>query len=291
MRQAKLEGRPVTDTVIMVDGRQIDLGPIFLKMERRRQEPEPEVPKEEKPNLEEMRLRFERAKQQRRENGCEDEQLDKREALVLYHETTRQQGKQVIAVPPEKRRFEQGKCIKGAPLHPYCICSSLTTTFAETTKQLMLNSTMRAVGDRYFPIWLEYRRQISQTHCFDIDVYPGLSLGASVSGYDFKKDHDLMMELANRAIEEYNERECNVFKYKVIKIEKVNLAVTDFFDYWMTVRVLNLTLATPIETFQIHAGKKCLDDDVKFICCCQPKEEPVVGLANCDFCLRKKLPL
>ncbi|XP_060174553.1 uncharacterized protein LOC132605413 isoform X2 [Lycium barbarum] len=89
------------------------------------------------------------------------------------------------------------------------------------------------------------------------------------------------MELANRAIQEYNEKECNVFKYKVLKIQKVNLMVTSYYEYWMTVKVLNLTLGTPIETFQIHAGKHCRNDDAKVIYCCQPKEEAVVGLVSC----------
>ncbi|KAH0690917.1 hypothetical protein KY289_018275 [Solanum tuberosum] len=129
------------------------------------------------------------------------------------------------------------------------------------------------IGDHYVPIWLHYISQLRQTHCFDIDVHPGSPLGAGVLVYNFNEDTELMMELANSAIQEYNERECNVFKYKVLKIEKVNFTVTDYFDYFMTVKVRNLTLVTPIETFQIHAGKRCRDGGGKAIYCCQPKGE------------------
>ncbi|KAK4736006.1 hypothetical protein R3W88_010267 [Solanum pinnatisectum] len=89
-----------------------------------------------------------------------------------------------------------------------------------------------------------------------------------------------MMELTNRAIQEYNERECNVFKYKVLKIEKVNFMVIDYFDYFMTVKVRNLTLVTPIETLQIHAGKRCRDGGGKAIYCCQPKGEKLKIFCN-----------
>ncbi|KAK4356294.1 hypothetical protein RND71_025265 [Anisodus tanguticus] len=95
-------------------------------------------------------------------------------------------------------------------------------------------------------------------------------------------DAELLMELANRAIQEYNEKECNVFKYKVLKIEKVNHTVTTYNQYWMTVKVLNLTLGTSTETFQIHAGKSILNDDDKVIYCCRPKEEVIVGSPSCD---------
>ncbi|XP_060174752.1 uncharacterized protein LOC132605615 [Lycium barbarum] len=126
-----------------------------------------------------------------------------------------------------------------------------------------------------------------ELQCFDVDVHPGPAFGAGISLYDFNKHAELFMELSNGAIQEYNEKEWNVFKFKVLKIEKVNCTVTDYFEYWMTVKVLNLTLGTPIETFQIHAGKSCLNDDAKVIYCCQPKEEAVVGLANCDLCFGK----
>lgn len=43
----------------------------------------------------------------------------------------------------------------------------------------------------------------------------------------------------------------NVFKYKVLKIEKVNFMVTYYLEYWMTAKVRNVT---PIEIFQMHAA-------------------------------------
>ncbi|KAL3375413.1 hypothetical protein AABB24_006748 [Solanum stoloniferum] len=250
--------------------------------------PEPE--KIEEPSLECIALQFDKAKQERSEQGCEDVQQDKWEAYILrsLEELAQVKGEEEhVIVPPEKRQFEQGKCIKGMPLDPYCNCSSHPCPGFD---KLTFDTPMGAVEeytDHYVPIWLHYISQLRQTHCFDIDVHPGLSLGAGVSVYNFNEDVELMMELANRAIQEYNERECNVFKYKVLKIEKVNFTVTDYFDYWMTVKVRNLTLVTPIETFQIHAGKRCRDGGGKAIYCCQPKGEAVVGLANCDLCLRK----
>ncbi|KAK6795841.1 hypothetical protein RDI58_009296 [Solanum bulbocastanum] len=131
-------------------------------------------------------------------------------------------------------------------------------------------------ADHCVPIWLHYLSQLRQTHvrflsilllfiyvscCFDIDVHSGSSLGAGISVYDFNEDVELMMKLANRAIQEYNER--------------------------MTVKFRNLTLVTPIEIFQIRADKSCRDGGEKVIYCCQPKGETVVGLATCDLCLRK----
>lgn len=83
------------------------------------------------------------------------------------------------------------------------------------------------------------------------------------------------MELANSAILEYNEKESNVFKYKILKIEKVNYSAATYYQYWMTVKVLNLTLVTPIETFQIHAGMSTVDANDKLIYCCRPKEEVI----------------
>ncbi|WMV22273.1 hypothetical protein MTR67_015658 [Solanum verrucosum] len=35
MKQARCEGQPVTDTIVMHDGEEVDLGPIMLKIERR----------------------------------------------------------------------------------------------------------------------------------------------------------------------------------------------------------------------------------------------------------------
>lgn len=51
----------------------------------------------------------------------------------------------------------------------------------------------------------------------------------------------------------------------------------------MTVIVSNLTLVTPIETFQIHAAFTSFNDDSK-VHCFRPKEEPIIGLPSCEFC-------
>ncbi|KAM3327803.1 hypothetical protein P3S68_033265 [Capsicum galapagoense] len=51
----------------------------------------------------------------------------------------------------------------------------------------------------------------------------------------------------------------------------------------MTAIVSNLTLVTPIETFQIHAAFSLVNDDSK-VYCCGPKEEPIIGLPSCEFC-------
>ncbi|OIT21065.1 hypothetical protein A4A49_57732 [Nicotiana attenuata] len=126
----------------------------------------------------------------------------------------------------------------------------------------------------FFPI---YYRQIEQSNGFDIYDYPGISSLAGIGPYpEFNEEAELLTELANRAIREYNEKECNVFKYKLLKIEKVNTQLTGYREYFMTVKVFNLTLATPIETFQIHAAKRVYNND-KFILCCRPKEEAADG--------------
>ncbi|XP_059298202.1 uncharacterized protein LOC132050877 [Lycium ferocissimum] len=238
-----------------------------------------------------MALQFDKARQERREQGCESVQQDKFESFLLEYEKVKREkggGGGYVIVPPEKRSKEhlkQGECLTGVPITPYCNCSQ-HSCFTELFFTPPIGALHEYTAD-YVPIWLDYKRQIRQTHCFDVDVHPGSSFDAGISPYDFNKDAELLMELANRAIQEYNEKECNVFKYKVLKIQKVNLTVTSYYDYWMTVKVLNLTLGTPIETFQIHAGKHCRNDDAKVIYCCQPKEEAVVGLANCDFCFGK----
>ncbi|XP_016480975.1 uncharacterized protein LOC107802048 [Nicotiana tabacum] len=158
-----------------------------------------------------------------------------------------------------------------------------------------------------------FNPQFCHSHYFDSDVYlssgffgaptfgvslpgPGFSgaptFGGSLPGplpsQDFSDNAKLLMELANRAIEEYNEKECNAFKYKVLKIEKVNYSLSGTFDmYWMTVKVLNLTHgSSPVETFQIHAGSRCINHFDKKIYCCRPKEEAIAGLPSCEFCFR-----
>lgn len=69
-----------------------------------------------------------------------------------------------------------------------------------------------------------YARQCRQTHFFDIDDYFEGSV-FPFSRIRGNREAEIMMELANLAIQEYNEKESNDFKYKVLKIEKVNFTV------------------------------------------------------------------
>ncbi|KAF3630594.1 putative GPI ethanolamine phosphate transferase 2-like [Capsicum annuum] len=135
----------------------------------------------------------------------------------------------------EGRREElatQGRCLDGNYLTPYCKCDRQCYRF---------DTTLKDHPQECLPIWLAYCRQYRQSHCFDIDdcIDGVCPLGPS---HGFGGMSEIMTELASRAIKEYNEKECNVFKYKVLKIEKVNYTVGMYNTYWMTVRVLNLTL-------------------------------------------------
>ncbi|XP_070056374.1 uncharacterized protein [Nicotiana tomentosiformis] len=72
----------------------------------------------------------------------------------------------------------------------------------------------------FVPFWASYIRQFHLSESFDIDVHPGWSPASRVTPYlDFSYQFESLMELANHAIREYNEKECNVYKYKVLKIE------------------------------------------------------------------------
>ncbi|MCD7453355.1 hypothetical protein HAX54_020653 [Datura stramonium] len=174
----------------------------------------------------------------------------------------------------------EGRCLDGSYLTPYCKCDGASHS------QSLGFETLHS--PELSQICLAYRRQMRQSHCFDIDAHIGSHWGASVLPLeplgDFRH-RELLRELADSAIMEYNNKECNVFKYKVLKIEKVNFSASTYYQYWMTVKVSNLTLVTPIETFQIHVGINSLDDDDKIIYCCRPKEEPIDGsLPSCDTC-------
>ncbi|WMV54942.1 hypothetical protein MTR67_048327, partial [Solanum verrucosum] len=129
-----------------------------------------------------------------------------------------------------------------------CLDGSYLTPYCRCDKKCYRFDT--SLGDyppEQLPIWLAYCRQYRQSHCFDID--------------------DLIHG--------------KVFKYKVMKIEKVNCCEATS-TYWMTVKVSNLTLGS-IETFQIHAGMRWVTND-KIIFCCRPKEEVIIGLPSCEFC-------
>ncbi|XP_059287562.1 uncharacterized protein LOC132040887 [Lycium ferocissimum] len=74
------------------------------------------------------------------------------------------------------------------------------------------------------------------------------------------------MDLAKHAIQDYNNTVNDDYKYKVMWIEKVNYFVGEGREFLMTVKVENLTLRTPIETFQIHAYRGRNEENVARLC-------------------------
>ncbi|KAG5573936.1 hypothetical protein H5410_063702 [Solanum commersonii] len=70
---------------------------------------------------------------------------------------------------------------------------------------------------------------------FDCYDYPCGSLGTGIQPIQIQNldAHKIekIMELANHAIQLYNEEECNVYKYKALKIEKANYELTSYFQY------------------------------------------------------------
>ncbi|XP_019258522.1 PREDICTED: uncharacterized protein LOC109236760 [Nicotiana attenuata] len=122
--------------------------------------------------------------------------------------------------------------------------------------------------DEFRKIYSRYFRQIIQSHGFDIDVYPGNAKAAFYVPYlDFEREVDMLMELATYAIEEFNKT--SVYKYKVIKIETVNFMLSRYREFFMTVKVENLTLRTPWATFRIRARKGFHGE--KIVSFCRPK--------------------
>ncbi|XP_060171448.1 uncharacterized protein LOC132602670 [Lycium barbarum] len=91
-------------------------------------------------------------------------------------------------------------------------------------------------------IYWRYFKQICDTHGFDIDIYPGKAWAATYVPYiDFRKEIDLLMDLAKHAIQDYNNTSNDDYKYKVMWIEKVNYFVGEGREFLMTVKVENLT--------------------------------------------------
>ncbi|XP_016549919.2 uncharacterized protein LOC107849906 isoform X2 [Capsicum annuum] len=95
-------------------------------------------------------------------------------------------------------------------------------------------------------LWMCYSRQLLSTNGMDLDTFPGEG-GGDAWTLDLKAlgstDNDVIQinDLAELAIKEYNE-ESNFHKYELLKIEKVNLRETAYAEYFMTVKVRNLTL-------------------------------------------------
>ncbi|KAG5604555.1 hypothetical protein H5410_026047 [Solanum commersonii] len=106
---------------------------------------------------------------------------------------------------------------------------------------------------------------------FDFDDFPGVEVQIEpILNVKDNVDFGIMMKLANRAIQEYNEKEHNVFKYKVLEIEKANYMVGGYEQYFMTVKVLNLTIGTSIETFHINVARR-IPDRFEEVLSCNPK--------------------
>uniref|UniRef100_M0ZJW9 Cystatin domain-containing protein n=1 Tax=Solanum tuberosum TaxID=4113 RepID=M0ZJW9_SOLTU len=124
-------------------------------------------------------------------------------------------------------------------------------------------------------IWECYFNQLNSTNGMDLDTFPGDAEVANTLPSNLNalkeedKEYQLITDLAHLAIDECN-KESILYKYKFLKIEKLNLRLTGYMEYFMTVKVKNLTLATVYETFQIHAGAHPADF-AKRIFSCLPK--------------------
>ncbi|KAK4727055.1 hypothetical protein R3W88_031972 [Solanum pinnatisectum] len=125
-------------------------------------------------------------------------------------------------------------------------------------------------------IWRRYDGQLQTTNGVDLDTFPGCSM--LVDAYlirmsDTTTEEEAMMiyELVDLALEIYNHDESNLFKYKFIKVEKVNTRLTGYAEFFITVKFLNVTLATVVETFQIYAGQSMCRRHFKRVFSCVPK--------------------
>ncbi|KAF3651202.1 putative BTB/POZ domain-containing protein NPY2-like [Capsicum annuum] len=116
-------------------------------------------------------------------------------------------------------------------------------------------------------IYAKYFTQILESEGFDISIYPGPAEAAVCIPYlDFEKELDLLRVLAEHAIQEYNLKEENVYKYKFMFIETVNFIVAGHREFFMNVRVNNLTLRTPVEMFRIRAYRGIDGKNVVVLC-------------------------
>ncbi|KAF3629891.1 Leghemoglobin reductase [Capsicum annuum] len=107
-------------------------------------------------------------------------------------------------------------------------------------------------------IWAVFLRQIYLTNGMDLDTYPGPTDTCDIWPLDLTSPRGenyviASKDLADLAIKKYND-ESNFYKYELLKIEKANQRQTGYTEFFMTVKVRNVTLATVVETFQIHAA-------------------------------------
>ncbi|KAM3199413.1 hypothetical protein P3L10_031773 [Capsicum annuum] len=142
---------------------------------------------------------------------------------------------------------------------------------AETLKDLDLPIGAPPEYHYHFAdLWMCYSRQLLSTNGMNLDSFPGEG-GGDAWPLDLKAlgsaDNDLIQinDLAELVIKEYNE-ESNFHKYELLKIEKVNLRETTYAEYFITIKVRNLTLGTVVETFQIHAGQQGTFSKEVFFC-------------------------
>ncbi|KAL6502221.1 hypothetical protein OROHE_024814 [Orobanche hederae] len=90
----------------------------------------------------------------------------------------------------------------------------------------------------------KYLKQVYESEGFDFDEFPGFILGISSImppiGSAFEKDYKVYEDLAKSAIELYNDQ--NGTKFKVEKVEKVNLSVSNYAIYYMTFTAYDLNV-------------------------------------------------
>ncbi|XP_055809048.1 uncharacterized protein LOC129877557 [Solanum dulcamara] len=78
----------------------------------------------------------------------------------------------------------------------------------------------------------EHRDLFRKIFGFDIDFYPGDAKAAIYITYlDFEKETDLLMELANHAIQDYNNKETSVYKYSVSYVETVSFILPNVVNF------------------------------------------------------------
>lgn len=65
---------------------------------------------------------------------------------------------------------------------------------------------------------------------------------------------------------QYFLRALQVYKYEVLYVEKVNFILAECREFFMTVKVKNVTLRSPKETFQIHAYKGPDGENIVRLC-------------------------
>ncbi|KAM3327801.1 putative protein isoform X1 [Capsicum galapagoense] len=145
--------------------------------------------------------------------------------------------------------------------------SSLCLILISGTTMIFSRKASPHHRDAFIQIYQRYFRQLANSDGFDIDKYPGDAKAAACIPYlDFEKEVDMLMELANHAIEQdYNNRETSVYKYKVLYIEKV-FFLSEYREFFMTVKVRNETLEGAVETFQIHAYKGPHGENIVRLC-------------------------